>query len=319
MSTSTVPPVASEEVSVTIDTLQITFSGARTIATSDILQFEAIMDVWFETYFNQEIESRQRYMQLLLHQNRDLEQFRVPEVRSMESVYTVVTQDTFTTRGSNIVSFTQLLSYAITSSELGKPQGYAILPFTDAAYKEVLLQELVTNIDSMIELSAIATPVIIPPYTMNDSGLSTGAIAGVVVAAIFGLLLMASIGYFIGKQKNEHALSMDNSSSKDKPTGEKRSGVSMDHLDNASSGQSPPIQNTFGNPSTVKLQQQQHINMENNESRRQIDPPAQTGDHILNYKDQTRTVICPIVEAIPDPKKQTNDSSIIPIASLVAI
>ena len=302
-STDTAPPVASEDVSVTIDTIQIKFSGASIIAASDILQFEATMDVWFETYFNQEIESSQRY--LLLHHQRDLEQFRFPEVRNMDSAYTVVTQDTSTTKGSNIASFTQMLSYATASLEQGKPQGYAILPFADAAYKELLMKELVTNIDSMLELSAISTPVIIPPNTINDGSLSTGAIVGVAIAAICGLLLMAIVGYFIGKQKVDHVASFDTSSSKAKSTGEHGLRENMEHQNTKSTGQSPLILNP--------------INVGSNESHQQVNPPVQRSDHVLYYKDQARTVICPIVEAIPDAKKETNDSSNIPFASLVPL
>ena len=79
---------------------------------------------------------------------------------------------------------------------------------------------------------------------------------------------------------------------------------------------------------------QQGIPLATDENRRRPDPPTQQqqqqqqqakDDYVVQYKDQTRTVITPeVVEAIPVPKNQSNDSngsssSNVPIASLVAI
>ena len=313
---NTAAPVVAEGVSVTIDNLQITFTGVSTIASSDVLQFQATIEVWFEAYFNEVVgDNRQRYLQH--HQNhRHLQQpYRVPDVRNMDTSYTVMSQDILTTSGSNSVTFTQTLSYSITS-EPGKPQRYALLPFDDSAYKERLLKQLVTNIDSLIELSAISTPVIISePLTIDDGGLSTGAIVGIVIAALFGLLFMACAGYLFGKQTLGHT---DTTNSKEKETGENRTGAVNEHQNAANS----PTLNTFVDPSTVIAEQQPYIPpTATNEARRGADPLAQAANgHVLNYKDQARTVICPIVEAIPDPKQPTSSSaSIIPIANLVAL
>jgi hypothetical protein len=102
------------------------------------------------------------------------------------------------------------------------------------------------------------------------------------------------------------------------------------------------VLNTFSTTSPIEVQPPQSLPIAvTNEvptQRRGVDPPAQTRitttrdtedlhHHDLHYKDQTRTVIGPIVEAIPDPKQQENNNnnccsssnSMIPVASLVAI
>jgi hypothetical protein len=300
ISMNTAAPVVPEGVSVTIDNIQISFTGVSTIESSDLLQFQATIEVWFESFFNEQVENRQRYLH---HQNhRQLQQYRVPFVQNMDTSYAVVSQDTSITSGSNAVTFTQTLSYS-TTSESEKPQSYALLPFADANYKELLLNQLVKEIGSLINLSAISTPVIIEPVTIEDNGLSTGAIVGVVLAAVFCLLLMACAGYFIGKQKSTD---MD---SKGKETVENGTGTTINERQNETTS---PTLNTCVDPTTVN-QKQQYIPVATNETRRGAETP------VLNYKDQTRTVICPIVEAIPDPKKPGESNSIIPIASLIAI
>ena len=318
VSNATVAPF--EPVSVTIDSILITFIGARMVPDSDLLQFQAIMEIWFEAYFNQEVESRRNYR----HHHRYLQQFRVSNVRNMDTVYTVVSQDASETNRLNDISFIQKLSYD-TTSDPGKPQGYALLPFDDLTYKALLLNQLVTNIDSMIQLSAIYTPIIEPRTIQTSDSLSTGGIVGVVLAAVLGLALMVYVGFFIGTRNMKQSSELNITNSKgNEDAGENHVGEIKEEQNSvAHAGQSPIVK-----------ENQQSIPIATDENRRRPDPPTQQqqqqqqqakDDYVVQYKDQTRTVITPeVVEAIPVPKNQSNDSngsssSNVPIASLVAI
>ncbi len=237
----------------------------------------------------------------------------------MDTVYTVVTQDTSTTSRLNAISFMQKLSYD-TTSDPGKPQGYALLPFDDLTYKALLLNQLVTSIDSMIQLSAISTPTIEPRMIETSDSLSTGGIVGVVLAAVLGLALMVYVGFFIGKRNVKHSSEVNIANIKgDDEAGDNHTGEIKEHQNaTAYTGQSP-----------AEKEHEQGIHLATDENRRRPDPPTQQqqqqakDDYVVQYKDQAHTVIHPVVEAMPDPKKQSNDSSgssiDVPIASLVAI
>jgi hypothetical protein len=328
--------------------MQITFTGIGSIASSDLLQFQAIMEIWFESYFNEPIvvaeqRNSQRYLSIQQQQQQQ-QSYRVPEVRNMDTSYTVKYQNTTTTsiyNQSNVVTMSQLLSYDITTSssmtsKLEKPEYYAVLPFTNDTYKEVLLQQLISSIESLMELSAISLPdILMEPVVVNEEQtLSNGAIAGIVLAATFILLLMLFMGYWIGKQRSRNTVGSNGMESEKHPTGT----IHEHHNTNIPS----TVLNTFSttSPNEVQPPQSLPIAVTNEEptQRRGVDPPALTRitttrdtedlhHHDLHYKDQTRTVIGPIVEAIPDPKQQENNNnnccsssnSMIPVASLVAI
>jgi hypothetical protein len=162
------------------------------------------MEQWFEDYFNKEVATDQR--QLLAHtqqKHRNIQQFNVPEVRNMNTVYDVTNQDTSSTGGSNIVTYTQSLVYDATSD--AKPaEDLALLPFADTPYKNMLLDSLKANIPSFSDASAISTPVIAePPSDDGRGGLSLAAIIGIAAGGAVGLLLLACGAYVLGSRRDD--------------------------------------------------------------------------------------------------------------------
>ena len=164
------PPVATEKVSTLIDGIRITFPGVAIIPTADLLTLQAIMEEWFEAYYN-EVPERYLYKQQQQpHHYRTL-QVRVPAVRNMTTIVVATAQDTASTIGSNIVIYTQSLNYVATNNA-SKTEDYALLPFFDSDYKNVLLARLSSEIDSFADLNSIATPVIVQSTVEQDNSVS---------------------------------------------------------------------------------------------------------------------------------------------------
>jgi hypothetical protein len=198
---ATMPPVATENIDTRISNIQITFAGISTISSADVLESQSIMEKWFEDYFN--VESTTNRRQLFAQQHRNVQQFNVPEVRNMKTVYDVENQDTLSTSGSNTVTYTQNLVYDATPD--AKPaNNLVLLPFADTPYKNTLLSDLKTNVPSFSGLSVISTPVIAEPQFDNGkSGLSLAAIIGIGAGGAVGLLLLACGAYVLGSRRDD--------------------------------------------------------------------------------------------------------------------
>jgi hypothetical protein len=270
--TGTTAPVVSERVSATIGNVEITFTGVSTIvSSSDLLQFQATIVVWYEKYFNEE-------------------QFREPDVMNMKTAMNIITQDNTRTSGSNTVTYRQDLEYDATN-DARTAEDFVLLPFVNTNYKNHLLNTLKSDVRSFSGLTAISNPVIADSIIVEKSGdLSVGAILGVVVAGIFCLLLVAYAGFLIGREK-----SADTANGKGRQTRVYEREMINEYPNTTSL---PPVQAYVDTtPVTVHLP-----NVATDETCRGTDPPAQTSYPVLNYKDQARSVSCPIVQAFPEPK-----------------
>ena len=291
------PPVATEKVSTLIDGIRITFPGVATIPTADLLTLQAIMEEWFEAYYN-EVPERYLYKQQQQpHHYRTL-QVRVPAVRNMTTIVVATAQDTASTIGSNILIYTQSLNYVATNNA-SKTEDYALLPFFDSDYKNVLLARLSSEIDSFADLNSIATPVIVQSTVEQDNSVSIGGIIGIVIAAVSGVGLMVYLGYRIGKHKAEHSTPVERPNSNENENGIKEMTANAQHLQSINAGN----------------EQQKNMPVASNENHDRPDPPAQTNDHVPTYKDQARSVVNPIVEATPEPNNKRIGSSTNPIAT----
>lgn len=313
------PAMATERVTVKIGNVKITFTGVETISSTDALQLQIELEIWFENFFNEEQEMEQRYL-LPVHQQHDhrtLQKFRVQNVRNMESTYSFMTQDTATFVGSNIVSFTQSLTYN-TVSEAGNPNEYIMLPFMDTLYKDLLLEQLKTNVDSFLETTAISTP-IISESSVESKGLSIGTIVGVVVGAIVGLLLVAGLWRFFLKQNIDRRLATNVTGvhqTTDNRTQTMGEGSENIHpISTNVQGQIPPTTASTGRLIEVPPPQPNN----NKERRSGVDPPAQTSRYEVTYKDQSRSVTGPTqtVQAIVHPR--SDSSTLLPLATAVPL
>ena len=200
---ATEPPIATENVNVGIDNIKIVFKGVTTIPATDLLTLQSIMEEWFEAYFNDEVAAaEQRYLLEGSMHHRMLQQFRVPAVQNMKSVVDVTSQDTTSTSGSNMVTYTQNLDYDATS-DARKPEDYALLPFVDTTYKNELLDRLKSDVGSFADLTTISTPVIAgAPKVEESGGLSLPIIIGIVAGGVVGLLLLACGAYALGSRRD---------------------------------------------------------------------------------------------------------------------
>lgn len=289
-------------VNATIDDLKIRFSEVQTISSADVFRLQVELEMWFEAYFNEE-QQRKRYLPLR-HQNRRTVQFRVPTLWNMRTIYIATTQDVSTILGSNIISFQQNMTYDSISTIIN-PEDYALLPFNDTFYTELLLEKLGTTIESFNEISEVFAAFIIEPYAYEDFGLSVGAIVGVVIAAIIGLLLVAGAGYFLGKQVVDRPSPEKNVKEMDD-----RSNHDNEHANTIGETQSPA-----GNLHIIPANVPNALDA----NCQYIHSPIQSNDYVVTYKDQSRSVVgpTPIVQAIPELKNQKQDDGAIPIASVV--
>jgi hypothetical protein len=144
-----------------ITNIQITFAGVGMINSVDIVTLQSEMEQWFDAYYNEAQGFGQGQMMGCQGQQYHCheQQFRVPEVRNMITVINIMNQDTSSSKGSNVVLYTQNLVYEATAD--AKPsEDYAILPFVDTQYKIMLLANLKANVISFVDLSDISTPLI---------------------------------------------------------------------------------------------------------------------------------------------------------------
>lgn len=152
------------------------------------------MENWFVAYFNEK-ETRRR-----LQQSRSL-QFRVPAVRDMSTAFDVTGQNSQSAEG-NSITYTQTLDYEATS-DAKEANDYALLPFVNTPYKQLLVETLRNNIDAFSSLTDISTPVIPAETGGDDGGLSLGAIIGIAVGGAAGLLLLAWCAYAMGSRRDD--------------------------------------------------------------------------------------------------------------------
>jgi hypothetical protein len=151
------------------------------------------MEKWFVAYFNEKEMRR-------LQQSRGL-QFRVPSVRDMSSAFDVTSQNSQSAQG-NTITYTQTLDYMATS-DAKEPNDYALLPFVNTPYKQMLVETLRSNINAFSTLTDISTPVIPSETGGGDGGLSLGAIIGIAVGGAAGLLLLAWGAYAMGSRRDD--------------------------------------------------------------------------------------------------------------------
>lgn len=182
------------------------FNGVGTISPSDLLLLQTEMEDWFENYFNEIIinNSDQRRNSRLLLVRRHLQTLREPSVRNMNTVYDVTNADATTTAGRNTVTYTQNLLYDATANA-NDAEYYALAPFVDTPYKNILTDTLRENIGSFSSLSAIVTPVIAAPEPTDDGdgGLSLPIIIAIAAGGAFGLLLLAGGFYALGSRRDD--------------------------------------------------------------------------------------------------------------------
>ena len=345
-----VPTIGTETVMVTIDNVRITFTGISMISVTDVEALQIQLEIWFETYLNEDITANMegRYRILMRHQDhRDLQQpsqFRVPEVRNVATTYNMSTQDTTTFVGSNIITWTQFLTYDMVSgSGTNQPQqqeednnsdDILLLPFMNSTYKDELIEVCRTNIDSFANLSAISTPIIAESVDVDSSGslLSTGAIIGIVVAGILGVALMVGIFWKFMYQQNDRR-PLSSSDNRIEPTNVQQSDTQPLVLHEPTGIQPQQQQQQPQQPQVVPTSVTAHlvtdpparssdyVDVNFNENFRSVaDPPVVPAkDYVVTYKDQSRSVIAststtPVVQAIPRPR---NDTSVLPIVTAV--
>ena len=338
-----------ETVMVTIDNVRITFTGISRISVTDVEALQIQLEIWFETYLNEDItvNLEGRYRILMRNQDqRDLQQpsqFRVPEVRNVATTYNMSTQDTTTFVGSNIITWTQFLTYDMVSgSGTNQPQqqqednnsdDILLLPFMNSTYKDELIEVCRTNIDSFANLSAISTPIIAESVDVDSSGslLSTGAIIGIVVAGILGVVLIVGIFWKFMYQQNDRR-PLSSSDNRIEPTNVQQQSDTQPLVLHEPTGVQPqqqqqqqpqvvPTSVTAHLVTDPPARSSDYVDVNFNENFRSVaDPPVVPAkDYVVTYKDQSRSVIAststpPVVQAIPRPR---NDTSVLPIVTAV--
>ena len=301
-------PIATQNVNVDIDNVQISFKGVGTISLTDLSTLQSIMEEWFEAYFNDEVAaSEQRYLREEPYHRRMLQ--HLPAIQNMKTVVDVTTQDTSTTSGSNTITYTQNLNYDA-ASDAREPEDYVLLPFVDTTYNSELLDKLKSDVASFADLATLSTPIIAESLEGERGGLSLSIIISIVsgVVIIF-LLFVIGAGY-------RHFLLVNNE--------KKRQSVSTNNINSASTGSDTVIDHgeiMNEHQGAICTMQLPAFSATIDSNHPVLDPPAQSIAHILTYKDQSRSVVCPnpIVHAVPDPKNLYNDNSILPIASAVQL
>ena len=281
----------------------------------------------------------QRYLLYQENDHRNVQSFRVPDVRNMDTTYIVQTQDTSIV-GSNTMLFTQNLTYN-TSPEPGDPDSFSLLPFMDVSYKEILLKQLRKYVDSLVALSSISTPIIVEPTTGTEEepGLSIGAIFGVVVSVIVILALVVGVGKFITAKNGcstVYSEYKDDFTGNANQTSENGTGTVNDQ-NRAVGVNHEPVIHEHLEPTTTD-EPLLFATAANSMSRLSIDPPAQANDHIdttyqaksrgpedppakynkyvVTYKDQSRSVTGLIVQA---EEHTSSDGRALPIATAVPL
>jgi hypothetical protein len=229
-------------------------------------------------------------------------QLRVPDVRNMTTAYDVTSQD-LTSSGESIVTYTQKLSYDATT-DAARPDYYALVPFVDSPYRELLLQRLSSSINSFTSLLAIATPAV--PSTSDDSGgLSLAAIIGITVGGAAGLLLLAYGAYSLGSRR------------KGADTGIDEQNETTNHRDDAGIISNEVSEPHVGNAIDYNNNDSETIQIP---SRLVAELPAQAHIHATNtspgyevsQKDQCRSVEGDPIRivnavAVPNPNKSQED------------
>jgi hypothetical protein len=185
--------VVTEPVNASIKGINALFYGLGSLTSNDFITLQTEMEKWFVAYFNEK-EARR------LQRTRGL-QFRVPAVRDMSSAFDISNQDSGSGQG-NSITYAQTLDYEATS-DAKEPNDYALLPFVNTPYKQLLVETLRSNYDSFASLTDISTPVIPSETSGGDSGLSLGAIIGVAVGGAAGLLLLAWGAYAMGSRRDD--------------------------------------------------------------------------------------------------------------------
>ena len=315
-------PPTTKRLTANIDSVKISFTGVEMISTDDVLHLQRKLELWFETFFNEEQEIDQRLLQHQKTGHRKLQQYRVQNVRNVVTSFSVLTQDTTTFGGSNSISFTQSLIFDAVS-EPENPEEYILLPFMDSMYKNLLFEQLKTSIVSFAEMSAISSPIIAEATTMVRSGLSAGAIIGVAIAVAIGLLLVAVV-IKIAYMRKVPRLSNDvgkNSESRPETLGEQRRPVLNDLVDTPSSIVQGSIVPTTNSASLLvvdpMVQSADPVDLTfGNRISNAADPQAQTSNYKVTCKDQSRLVVGSTQPAqlVAQPRIDGSTGSILPIA-----
>jgi hypothetical protein len=319
------------KVTINMINVQITFTGIPHVPTTDETELQMQLELWFESYFNEENLTVEQQRYLNAPQTHDghrlVQEFRVPDVRNMETMYDIVTQDITTIRGSNIITLIQNLTYDTpNTNENSDPSTYIALPFMDSMYKQVLIQDCKTNIVSLQELSEISTPVIAipvaPPNDVNNK-LSTGAIFGIVVGVLLGVALMtAGIWKFIvQRNKNENPSKKNNtellfneppmgptSSSNVTPSGLTTTSVSARLVSD------PP---TTLNDNITNVSYHDHHTRSVVAVDPKFQPPKENNNYVLTYKDQSRSVTLPPIPTVRAVERSHHDTSVLTIVSAI--
>ena len=149
--------------------------------------FEREIVAWFDTYFNEGFARRQ---------------LQVAEVQNMTSAIDVIEQNVMD--GGNTINYTQSMRYRALSSSRS-PKEYAVEPYEDETANTELVGRLKQNVAGFENLvGPIATPVI-DDASVNDGGLSAGAIVGIVIVIAVFTGLLFGLFLVVQRKRNQEA------------------------------------------------------------------------------------------------------------------
>lgn len=189
------PTVQGTPVDVVIKNINIVFSNVSQLSDAETVQFELVTDTWFNEFY---ATMRRRVLRNSRGLQRDL-------VKNMNS--TIMFQKQQVISGNNTITYDQRLNYTALPGASSSSE-YVTLPFPDMKANTDYRNRLMTNITAFAKVGA---PIMIPiigdmsapsPVPSSDSkSLSSGAIGGIVVAAVAVFGIIGYIAYVNVKKK----------------------------------------------------------------------------------------------------------------------
>ena len=235
------------------------FAQSRQMLDDSVFAFEDIVATWFDAYFNEH------------HQQRNLQ--AVAGIENMNSQIEVTDQAESSI--SNIVTFSQSLSYDKSASDSKTAEALVLVPWKDVAYNTALANQLAKELpDSFANIGAtIPVPVIVYPADGDDGGNN----ALYALAALVLIPVVVIVGYLACCKRSRRELG--NRRNLSAWSGGKDHGVVDDNeVETTSSPKSRPSHPN--QPTTAKMIR--HDSDEDNDQQ------------LPRFKDQVRTVEPPV-------------------------